>query len=71
MRGIDDDQVSQGPVEAHPNPNSNPQRAFVTLTLTLTLYLTLHGTQVMPDHKSSMGDSTEHSLSVVAVVSER
>ena len=30
-----------------------------------------HNTQVMPDLKPSMGDSTLHSVSVVAVVSER
>ena len=30
-----------------------------------------HGTQVMPNPKPSMGDSTEHSVSVVAVVSGR
>ena len=29
-----------------------------------------HDTQVMPDPKPSMGDSTEQSVSVVAVVSE-
>ena len=29
-----------------------------------------HNTQVMPDLKPSMGDSTLHSVSVVAVVSE-
>ena len=29
-----------------------------------------HNTQVMPDLKPSMGDSTPHSVSVVAVVSE-
>ena len=30
-----------------------------------------HNTQVMPDLKPAMGDSTLHSVSVVAVVSER
>ena len=30
-----------------------------------------HNTQVMPNLKPSMGDSTLHSFSVVAVVSER
>ena len=30
-----------------------------------------HNTQVMPDPKPSMGESTLHSVSVVAVVSER
>ena len=48
----------------------------LTRTLTLTLTLTLkklgwYNTQVMPDLKPSMGDSTLHSISVVAVVSER
>ena len=30
-----------------------------------------HDAQVMPEPKPSMGDSTEHSVSVIAVVSER
>ena len=30
-----------------------------------------HDTQVMPNPKPSMGDSTEHSVSLVAVVSKR
>ena len=30
-----------------------------------------HDTQVMPDPKPAMGDSTVHSVSVVVVVSER
>ena len=43
----------------------------LTLTLTLTFKLGWHDTQVMPNLKPAMGDSTVHSVSVAAVVSER
>ena len=39
----------------------------LTLTLTITITLIL----MMPNSKPSMGDSTVHSVSVVAVISER
>ena len=43
----------------------------LTLTLRTLQKLRWHDTQVMPYLKPSMGDSTLHSVSVVAVVSER
>ena len=52
-----------------------PQSLSLSLTLTpaptLTLKLGWHDTQVMPNPKPSMRDLSEHSVSVVAVVSER
>ena len=45
--------------------------ALMTLTLPVTVTLTISITQVMPNPKSSMAHWIEHSVSVVAVVSER
>ena len=50
----------------------NGSKTYLTLTLTLTLTPTLTLTRkVMPNPKPSTGDSTEHSVSLVAVVSKR
>ena len=49
-------------------PEGNTMHGFKQWTLQK---LGCHDTQVMPDPKPSVGDSTVHSVSVVAVVSER
>ena len=59
-----------------PNPNPNPDPDPIpnrnpNLIPQDLQKLGWHDTQVMPNPKPSMGDSTEHSVSVVALVSER
>ena len=55
-----------------PIPNPIPIPIPIPISFKRTLQkLRWHDTQVMPYLKPSMGDSTLHSVSVVAVVSER
>ena len=48
-----------------PDPDPHPNKHWTSQKLGW------HNTQVMPDPKPSMGDSPVHSVSVVAVVSQR
>ena len=59
---------------SNPNPNSGGERnawKFLTGFKRTLQKLGWHDSQDMPNLKPSMGDSTLHSVSVVAVVSER